>query len=356
LSQGLPAPSSPIPDFCAPRHLLLAVATVQVLALAFALLFPGRTELILARFVMLTLYTQAITLIVMALLCALRRFLMRSDVAFAMCLGVILVVTAGISAVGFSVTREVLDPAYLSDETRFAFVLRNTVVSALVGALLLSYFWARWQWEQHVRTESEARYQALSARIRPHFLFNSLNSIAALISIKPAAAETMVEDLADLFRASLSARAQVVPMSEELELVRKFFRIEQTRLGARLGVEWDIPEAVMDMGVPMLTIQPLVENAVHHGVARIVGPATVVVRARIDEDSMMVVDVENPVPPGDPPGHTGSQTAVANIAQRVRLIYGDKSSLALSREDNVFRARMRFPARPAGAEGVDKTE
>lgn len=354
MPQPLPPHASPIPDFCSGPYLLRAVAATQLLALAFALVSPGGTDMVVVRGVMLTAYLQTITLLLVSSLCLLRRVVRRPSASFLVALALLLLMTALVSSVGYSITREVIDPLYLSDESRAAFVLRNMLVAALAGSVMLRYLWTRWAGEQYARTEDEARYQALTARIRPHFLFNSLNSIAALISTKPAAAETMVEDLADLFRAGLAARAQVVPIGDELELVRKFLRIEQTRLGARLGIEWDIPEAVMDLGVPMLSIQPLVENAVHHGVARMVGPATIVVRARLEDDSLLL-DVENPVPPADPAGHTGSQTAVTNIAQRLRLIYGVRASLELKREADVFRARMRLPALPPNPRGVDAT-
>lgn len=352
MPQPLPPQVSPIPDFCSGPYLLRAVGATQLLAMAFALFAPGSLDFIIVRSILLTAYMQTITLLLVAGLCVLRRRVRQPRASFTGALLLLVAVTALVSSVGYSITREIIDPSYLSDETRGRFVLRNVTVGTLAGALMLRYLWTRWAGEQYARTEDEARYQALSARIRPHFLFNSLNSIAALISTKPAAAETMVEDLADLFRAGLAARAQVVPIGDELELVRKFLRIEQTRLGARLGVEWDIPEAVMDLGVPMLTIQPLVENAVHHGVARMVGPATIVVRARL-EDELLLLDVENPVLPADPAGHTGSRTAVTNIAQRLRLIYGVRASLELKREADVFRARMRLPALPPTPRGVE---
>lgn len=341
--------ATPIPDFCRWRRILALVVTVQIVVTVFALLTPGSAVEVLMRLLLLTLYLQMICLLSAAGLCLLRRRLVEHSGlrvfmgAWLLIVAVAMVVSFG----GYGLSREMLDPAYLREESRLAFVLRNGVVAALLGALLLRYFSARAQWEENVLAESEARYQSLSARIRPHFLFNCLNSIAALIAIKPAAAETMVEDLADLFRASLSKGSALITMAEELDLVRKFARIEQTRLGARLGLDWDIPEEVMPMSIPRLTIQPLVENAVHHGAARTNGPATIVVRARL-EDELMVVEVINPVPPQDDPGHRGSQTAVNNIAQRVRLLYGAKASLSLERQAGVFCARLQLPARPLG--------
>lgn len=349
-----PAPESvapPLPDFCRPRRLLALMAAVEVFALIFALIIPATPAMLAARIVLVSAYLQVISLLSAAGLCLLRRRLAGRSGLSVFAVGWLLIVAVAtlVSLGGYEASREFLDPAVLSGESRTWFVLRNAAVAGLTGLLLLRYFAARAQWEEHVRAESEARYQSLSARIRPHFLFNCLNSIAALIAIKPQAAETMVEDLSDLFRASLAKGDPLITMAEELDLVRKFARIEQTRLGARLGLDWDLPEEVMDLSIPRLTIQPLVENAVHHGASRTVGPVTIVVRAK-REGELLVVEVINPTPPEDATTHSGgSQTAVANIAQRVRLLYGAQASLELKREEGSFRARLQLPAHPLSA-------
>lgn len=338
-----------IPNFCQWRSLLTLMFLMEMVALVLVLANPTANDLFLAHFVLISLYLQWLGVCVAGVLCLARRWLhvARAGLVFFVCWGLILTVTACISDLGYRVAGIAIDAAYLSDETRIEFVLRNVAVSAIVGLLMLRYFWARDQWRNQVTAEGEARYQALHARIRPHFLFNSLNSLAALIPIKPQAAETMVEDLADLFRVSLDTRHRLVPLSEELDLVRKYLRIEQTRLGSRLGADWDVPESLMNAQIPLLTIQPLVENAVYHGVAKVTGIATIAIRAH-DNGRHMLIDVENPLPPDDRPGHTGSRTAVENIAQRVRLIYGEGASLTLDRGDGVFRARLRLPIVDAG--------
>lgn len=345
------AEAAPLPDFCRPRRLLALMAAVEVFALIFALIIPASPAALLVRIVLISAYLQVISLLSAAGLCLLRRRLAGRSGVTVFALGWLLIVAVAtlVSLGGFEASREFLDPEVLSGESRTWFVLRNAAVAALTGLLLLRYFAARAQWEEHVRAESEARYQSLSARIRPHFLFNCLNSIAALIAIKPQAAETMVEDLSDLFRASLAKGDPLITMAEELDLVRKFARIEQTRLGARLGIDWDLPEEVMDLSIPRLTIQPLVENAVHHGASRTVGPVTITVRAQREGD-LLVVEVINPTPAEDAATHSsGSQTAVANIAQRVRLLYGAQASLELMREERSFRARLQLPAHPLSA-------
>lgn len=339
-----------IPNFCQWQALLTVAFVMQLIAIVLTLATPTLDGRVLSRFVLVSLYLQWIGVSCAAVLCWARRFLLvaRPGVVFVVCWGLMVVVTIIISDLGYLISREVLDQSFVSAESRGDFIIRNVCISAIVGLLLLRYFWARDQWRNQVHAEGEARYQALHARIRPHFLFNALNSLAALIPTKPQAAEAMVEDLADLFRVSLHGQQRLVPLSEELDLVRKYLRIEQTRLGARLGADWDVPEDLMAVQVPLLTVQPLAENAVYHGVAKMAGTATIVIRGRRDGRDL-VIDIENPLPPDDQPGHTGSRTAVENIAQRLRLIYGERATLHLERDNGIFRARLRLPLKHAAA-------
>ena len=341
-----------IPNFCQWRSLLTLMVLMELVAVVLTLAGPADASLFPARFMLISLYLQWLGISVAGVLCLARRWLLlaRPKIVFFVSWGLILAVTTIVSDLGYRLAQLAIDQMFLSGETRYQFVLRNLAISAIVGLMMLRYFWARDQWRNQVTAEGEARYQALHARIRPHFLFNSLNSLAALIPIKPAAAEMMVEDLADLFRVSLDTRHRLVPLHEELDLVRKYLRIEQTGLGARLGADWDVPESLMNAQIPLLTIQPLVENAVYHGVAKVAGAATIAVRAQ-DNGRHMLIDVENPLPPDDEPGHTGSRTAVENIAQRLRLIYGEGATLALDRSEGVFRARLRLPIVDAGKSG-----
>ena len=153
----------------------------------------------------------------------------------------------------------------------------------IVTALLLRYFFVTHQWQKHVRTEARSRIEALQARIRPHFLFNSLNTIAALTRSDPARAEEAVEDLADLFRATLRDSHSPLRLKEELELTRIYQRIEELRLGERLKVRWDVAELPMRAFVPGLTVQPLLENAIYHGIEPLEHGGTVTVTGRVHE-------------------------------------------------------------------------
>jgi len=194
-----------------------------------------------------------------------------------------------------------------------------------------------------VLSEGRSRYEALQARMRPHFLFNSLNSIAALVGSRPAEAETLIEDMAELMRSGLEARSRLVPLSEELTLVRAYLRIEQARLGERLSIDWQVDAAAEALEVPLLSVQPLVENAVYHGIERLPVPGVVGVSARAD-GALLRIAVSNPRADPAARPHQGQKIAIDNIAQRLALIYGDgQARLELGEDGDRFVARLTLP-------------
>jgi two-component system sensor histidine kinase AlgZ len=194
-----------------------------------------------------------------------------------------------------------------------------------------------------VRAEARSRIDALQARIRPHFLFNSLNTIAALTRSDPARAEEAVEDLADLFRATLRDSDTLLRLKEELELTRIYQRIEGLRLGERLDVKWDVTELPMRALIPGLTIQPLLENAIFHGIEPLDGGGQVAVSGRV-VDGQIEISVANPVAPTPvTPKRSGNRLAVENIRERLRLAYGAKGELTAEQLPSEYRVTIRFP-------------
>ncbi len=182
---------------------------------------------------------------------------------------------------------------------------------------------------------------ALQARIRPHFLFNSMNTIASLTRSDPAQAEQAVQDLADLFRANLSEKRNVITLEQELEVARIYQRIEQLRLGQRLRVLWKIDSLPHDALVPGLLLQPLLENAIYHGIEPQPGGGTVTVEGELGAGLITVV-VRNPV--GDRQNEReGNRLALANIRERLTLMYGDKALVKAGRFDAEYIVTLRFP-------------
>ncbi|MEJ2534837.1 MAG: histidine kinase [Gammaproteobacteria bacterium] len=221
-----------------------------------------------------------------------------------------------------------------------AFMLESMLAAGIVAAGVFRYRFIRGQWEAELSAEAEARVQALQARIRPHFLFNSLNTIASLIHDEPDSAERATEDLADLFRAGMRRADRLIPVADELALARKYLDMEQRRLGERLRVEWDTDSLPSSARVLPMLLQPLLENAVGHGIQPRPDGGLVRVFGR-REGPALVLTVSNPLaPPGD---HRGSGMALANIRSRIALAHGDRASLVTDRDEHSFYAVLTLP-------------
>jgi two-component system sensor histidine kinase AlgZ len=227
---------------------------------------------------------------------------------------------------------------------RWSLLGRSLGVSGIVGALLLRYLYLDSQWRRQVEARSEARFQALQARIRPHFLFNSMNTVASLTRSDPRRAEAVVEDLADLFRAALSDGRGGSTLGQELELVRRYLEVEQQRLGERLRLDWDLEELPEEAPLPLLVLQPLVENAVYHGVEPSPGPAVIRIAGRY-RNNRVNVSVRNSLPPESQGAHhrEGNRMALDNVRQRLEAMYPERTSLTLGRVEEEFQVRLVFP-------------
>lgn len=337
-------PTTLIPDFCSGPALLFMAVVMELVAVCFTLAGAQADTDLMRRLALLSLYLQWIGLCGGAALCGMRRLftVARASVVFLACWMTLILIVMVLSSVawylGTSPNFGVLDPG----EPRVAFILRHTCIAAIVSLMLLRYFWTRHQWQEQVQAEGESRFQALNARIRPHFFFNALNSLAALIMIRPAEAELMVEDLADVFRASLEKAGRMAPLVDEIGVCNAYLRIEKARLGEKLEVKWDVPESLLSWPVPMLIIQPLVENAVYHGVSRLKEHG--IIRINIySAQRALIVEVENPMPPADGSKSHGNQIAIDNIASRLNLIYGERGRLDLGPDNGVWRARLSIP-------------
>jgi two-component system sensor histidine kinase AlgZ len=191
----------------------------------------------------------------------------------------------------------------------------------------------------------EARLQALQARIRPHFLFNSLNAVLSLIRSEPKQAEETLEDLADLFRVLMRDARDMTTLEKEIRLCRQYLSIEKVRLGDRLQVKWEainISDSVLQKAqIPSLLLQPLLENAVHYGVEPATGPALIHVKLNRSIDRLEIA-VINPVH-GDQASSDGNHMALNNIRERLALLYDVEAQITTSAENGFFEVRLRFP-------------
>jgi two-component system sensor histidine kinase AlgZ len=219
---------------------------------------------------------------------------------------------------------------------------RTLVFTAVAVALVLAYL------TLHLRTHSpalaEARLQALQARIRPHFLFNSLNAVLALIRSDPRRAERTLEDLADLFRALMSDGRSLVRLADEISLIERYAAIEQLRLGDRLRMSWDLDQAPVDALLPPLVLQPLLENAVYHGVEPGTGTGDVLVRIERRGNRVHAL-IENPWHQPGAGGRAGNHMALDNIRERLMLFFDAEARLETRVEGERYRVEIDIPYR-----------
>lgn len=221
------------------------------------------------------------------------------------------------------------------------FVFRCVVISAIITLVALRYFYMHFEWKEQVELETQARIQALQSRIRPHFLFNSMNIIASLISTKPALAEQAVEDLSELFRATLRKTGSYVPLSEEWVLCRHYLRIEGLRLGDRLKVDWALTDVPDDVAIPMLTLQPLMENAIYHGIQPLPEGGEIKVEGFVRGNEVEIT-VTNPIPKKKHESK-GHGIALPNIRHRLNLLFGSHAKLLIEQTDDQYKVILRFP-------------
>jgi two-component system, LytTR family, sensor histidine kinase AlgZ len=228
-------------------------------------------------------------------------------------------------------------------------VLKGATAAAFAGAVFQHYF------ELRTRANSpalvEARLQALQARIRPHFLFNSLNAVLSLIRTEPRRAESALEDLAELFRILMSDPRSMTTLEREIQLCHQYLSIEKIRLGARLQVQWQVEEisdiVLRKAQIPLLLLQPLLENAVHYGVEPSPEPAAIRIHISRVIDRIQII-VTNPyhasaaVP-------SGNHLALDNIRERLALLYDVEAQLATTVANGSFEVRLRLPYVKGGA-------
>ena len=334
-----------LPSFCDVRMVFAVVVIAQLLAFIITLVSPGVMQNAWGNLGLISLFMQWIALTSAAMLCICRPMLARmgNQVAAGVSYLLVLLVTAVVSELAFwLMLASTLFPE-ISVDLHATFLLRNLTISTVIAAIVLRYLYVQFQWRQQLKAEARARIQALQARIRPHFLFNSMNTIAALTRSAPEAAETAIEDLSDLFRASLNNSQQQATLAEELTLARRYLSIEALRLGERLAVEWHMDGVPLTTMLPPLILQPLLENAIYHGIERLPEGGTIQVDGHC-RDGFVTIAISNPVlygAAGEQP--TGHRIAQENIRQRLQIIFGDSASLVSTLTAGVYKVVMHFP-------------
>ncbi len=220
---------------------------------------------------------------------------------------------------------------------------RTLALAALAAGALLAYL--RLLTKAYSPALAEARLQALQSRIRPHFLFNSLNAVLSLIRRDPKRAERALEDLADLFRVLMQDNRSFVRLADEIELLERYASLEQLRLGDRLAIEWEIEDAPRDALLPPMVLQPLLENAVYHGVEPGTGTGRVVVHIE-RRGARVLARIENPYFE-EHARRAGNHMAQENIRERLQLFFDAEARLATRIAGGRYQVEVEIPYRAA---------
>jgi len=328
-----------------PRSLVWLIASVLGLALVLSIA-PGRVPVSLsARAAEFGIYAFCglwIALLPLAAMYGLRARLARLDPARLAWLGLGLLLTGAllVSCASAFVAKEVL----LIPVRAWEIVARTCAITFVVGLLSFGAFQNLWRNRQLRESARRAELAALQARTRPHFLFNTLNTAISLVRQRPGEAEDVLLNLSDLFRAALAGQ-QETTLAAELDLCRKYLEIESLRFHERLCVVWSLPEPLPDVRLPLLSLQPLVENAVLHGVERRPEGGQVAIGVRLD-DGQIVVKVGNDLPPSGTPARAGHGIGLEAVRERLRQFTDGRGSVEIRNGPEQFEVELSIPLQP----------
>jgi len=331
-----------LPDFCNAGTVLiiLLVAELVAIALTLAAYEPG---IFLTELSKMSMFVLWLALLGAVVLCQIRPWAERqgNTRAFVACFVVLEILCLVVAEITWQLTQ-IFGQAIIIDDTHEGFLLRTFATSAIVIALAMRYLYVASEWRRSIVLEAQARISALQALIRPHFLFNSMNTIASLTRSDPKRAEEAVEDLADLLRANLGVQKDRTPLKEELEVAAIYQRIEKLRLGDRLRVRWDVADLPMRAEIPSLTIQPLLENAIYHGIELLPDGGEVNISGKRINDNLEI-EIRNPIARDKRRNSAGNQMALSNIRQRFELAYGVQATVDVTETDSDYSVHLVFP-------------
>ena len=332
-----------LPDFCAAGTLFIIVLVAELIAIALTLSSYGPDQQFLIELSKTSFLILWIALLGTALMCQLKSFLEKAGQtrAFIISFAVLELMCLAVAEGAWQLTR-IYGESLIINDTHSTFIVRTFAISFIVIALAMRYLYISSEWRRSIVLEAQARISALQALIRPHFLFNSMNTIASLTRSDPARAEEAVEDLSDLLRANLGGSASRCSLKQEFETAAIYQRIEKLRLGDRLSVRWNIGDLPMRARIPSLTIQPLLENAIYHGIELLPDGGEVTVTG-INDDEHLEISISYPVAVGEKRSKSGNKMAMSNIRQRFELAYGSKASVKIDALEDQFTVTLRFP-------------
>ena len=332
-----------LPDFCSAGTLFIVLLVAELVAIVLTLAAHEPQGQFLIQLSKSSFFVLWLALLGSAVMCQLRPWLESAGKSRAFVISFIIleIMCLVIAELAWQLMWRFAGVTII-DDSHSEFILRTFAISSIIIALSMRYLYVSSEWRRSIVLEAQARISALQALIRPHFLFNSMNTIASLTRTDPRQAEEAVEDLSDLLRASLSSTRNRTSLKEELEVAAIYQRIEKLRLGDRLNIRWKIDDLPLRARIPSLTIQPLIENAIYHGIELLPEGGDVTVTGKRDGQYLQI-SVSNPVAPGKQRSKDGNKMAMENIRQRFELAYGSRASVKIDDEATRFAVTLRFP-------------
>jgi len=335
-----------LPDFCSIQMVFAVVIIGELLAFVLTLTPLDSSSERWNDLAFISLFIQWQGLTISAVLCFLRKHLSQVNSVLAVSLIVIaiLMTIALMSEIAFLIQNQFSLGLIASDISNVEFISHSLLIGGVISLLALRYFYVKHQLVKQIQAESEARLQALQWRIRPHFLFNSMNTIVSLIRKQPLVAEQLLENFAELFRYVLKEKPPLVNIQEELELLKNYLQIEQLRLDERLKITWSIEALPLDAAIPVLTLQPLVENAIYHGIETSISGGTLTIEGAL-EQGFINISIRNPWQDRESAHRhrKGNHIAMENIRRRLQLHFSSQSSLELHKRECECQLKLRFP-------------
>ncbi len=330
-----------LPDFCTAEVVLKLILMVEFTAIVFAILTISDFQDIYSRTGLISLFMLFIVISSTASLCLLNKVgvLSNHSTTTAITLGVFSFYTITFTIWVFLQDWFVVFFDVPADDVWFV-VVKFEIIALICISVGLRYLFVRYDSEHQLIVQNQARLEALQARIRPHFLFNSMNTIASLVHDSPDQAEQATINLSHLFRASLSD-VSLIPLQQEIELTKDYIALEHLRLEERLQIEWHCVEIAKDVLIPPLTLQPLVENAIYHGIEPMVNGGKITIQSLL-KGKILIISITNPLQINIEK-KKGNQMALNNIKERLSIAFKGKSEFKIYQTDELFTVEITLP-------------
>ncbi len=326
---------SELPDFCQVGILYLTIIACLLLAFLMALVIDNwrlSFWLNLSSYALFNLWT-ALTSV--GILCLIKkRFAALNLQQFSL----VALITTVLVAIIYSLVLMI----YLTGEINLWTLFRNTAIAFIVSSIFFRYYYLQQYNQLKIQAEAEARVQALQSRIRPHFLFNSLNTLANLAPVDSQKTEESILDLADIFRASMQRSDKLIPFADEKQLCNQYLQLEKQRLGEKLVYEWQTDTIRDSVPFPPLLLQPIIENAVYHGVQNRTDGGKILIKGLSTKKDIQL-EITNPLPSSTETIHKGNSLALKNIRQRLEVLYQGRAELNYHQSADTFYCIIKVP-------------